>query len=514
MLKTAIALILAAIAVTLCCTGCMGDEESHALDNVSEDTLLRDVAYFSKDVNFTQPGSFLVTGSKMEVAFYGNAEYAFGTEIGENIRTECVLATHTLLQYLDVYTDMKILMISDEGDKKCFVENGTVYITGFQEFKSVDYIASVLPAIFGEYCNYGLVYGYASFLCEELFGIKTKTNAPVFEKDWQYYDINLLCFNGKFVSANDEENAKNISCDFVKKYIKENGMKSFNRLLISSGKTDNNSLFLQALSDYYTQNGVTPVLSEILYGYGGFSYHYYAVCDYAVFCVPYDWKDRLQERAPEAYNGFLNFDYAQTRRFFEVNEKELKQLRDVFGLESYKEGLYITYTDQNPYYFKESHIIQTPSHAHTRYNYIYSLLCNTELKMWQKYGIAGYFGNKYNEYGVHVLNEHYKNRGNGPVWEFANAFVEKTGRDIDVSKDMTDLQHIYVYYNNDYGLESTDSAASFVEYLISVFGEEKIVDYVVGRIRLEDITEKSLDTLKSDWKDYVETEYSEYTKRK
>lgn len=198
MCKTAIALVLTVITVMLCCTGCLGGDDFQVSDNISEDAPIREITYFSKDVNISEPGSFLTMFSKMDVAVYGNAEYAFGTDIPEDIRNECISATHRLLGYLDVYTDMKIFVLSEKEDKKRFTENGAVYITGLQNFESVDYIASVLPAIFGKYCNYGLVYGYASFLCEELFGTKSKTKTPVLKK---IGSITILIFSALTASS-------------------------------------------------------------------------------------------------------------------------------------------------------------------------------------------------------------------------------------------------------------------------------------------------------------------------
>ncbi len=502
-----ISLILLILSVMSCFAGCVDDEESSELsDTVSE---IENVNYISKTVTFIEPGSNLSLVGKMDIIVDGNAEYAFHSKVPFSEREVCVSATKKLLNFLNVYTDLEIYIYDESEHAFRYAEAGKIY-TFEQDFESADYIADVLFSIFGGYCNYGLVYGYAHFLQEELFGIKTEYNKPEFVDGWQYYDINLLCFDTRFVSEEDKENVQNISKNFVKTYISRNGVKAFNRLLFSSGKTDDTSLFLRSLSDYYKENGVTPVLSEILYSYGGTSFHYYAACDYAVFCVTPDWQDRLYGRAPSVSHGFLNSDYSKTKEYFEVTEREFGNYRTLLGFESYKEGLYIVFNDKNSNYYKETHSIYMSSHANLMYTYILSLVSEKDMEFWQTRGLATYISLKEDVYGIPVINEYYKNRGNGPSWAFANEFVEKTGRDIDVVTDMDDLTHLFMRYYDDYYTETGDSAASFTYYLISLFGEERVTDYLLGRIELSSLTEKTLDELKADWETFVNTEYSEY----
>ena len=492
-----------------CLTGCVGEDESESSelsDTVSE---IENTNYISKTVTFTEPGSNLSLVGDMDITVDGNAEYAFYREMPFSEREACVSATKKILNFLNVYTDLEIYIYKKSEHYFRYAENGKMY-TFEQDYESVDYIADVLFSIFGEYCNYGLVYGYASYLCEELFGVENEYDTPVFADDWQYYDINLLCFDTKFVSAEDKENAQNISKDFVEKYIGENGVKALNRLISASGKTEDAGLFLRSLSDYYAENGITPVLSEILYGYGGISFHYYAVCDYAVFCVTPDWQDRLYGRAPSVTHGFLNSDYPKTREYFEITASEFGNYRTLLGLESYKDGLYIVFNDKNSNYYKDTHCIYMSSHANLMYTYILSLVSETGMEFWKSRGLASYISLKEDVYGIPVINEYYKNRGNGSSWEFANAFVKYTGRDIDVVTDMDDLTHLIMRYFDDYYTETGDSAASFTYYLISLFGEEKVTDYLLGRTELSSLTEKTMDELKADWQIFVDTEYSEY----
>ena len=602
------------------CAGCTGGKNANDTSGSVSEHSQGEIYYRSVDMTYSEPGKDPDIYTVMDVTVDGNTEYSFQNDISDTRRRECIAVTEKLFKYLDIYTETEIYVFSEADEGFRFVSGNKAYVC-LQDFKSIDYIADILPAVFGGYCNYGLVYGYAVYLYEQLFGaaegyfsprfdadwqyydinllcfdtdfasaedIENARNiacdfvkkyisengikafnkllvssgdtaengtfllalseyygengvyptlsgilygyavylyeqlfgaaegyfSPRFDADWQYYDINLLCFDTDFASAEDIENARNIACDFVKKYISENGIKAFNKLLVSSGDTAENGTFLLALSEYYGENGVYPTLSGILYGYGGKYYDYYAACKYAVFCVKNDWTDRLQERAPNAYDGFLNRDYAKTREYFETTETELGNIRDEMGLEPYKEGLRIIFTDVQNFY-KEDYCIFVSSHANLIQLYIISLFSDVEMEYWKKVGLSANYDRNNDIYSNHALNEYYKNRGNGPTWAFANEFVEKTGRDIDVSTDIYELQNIVVYYYGSYEPEEGgDSAASFTHYLISLFGKDDVKEYLLGKKELSSFTDKTFDTLKAEWKEYLETNYSEYSKYK
>ncbi len=509
-MKKYMAFAFTVIFVFFCFSACIGDDESAPqVSNEVSENRFPNISYVSTEVNYAEPANTMTMRVEMEMTMAGNATFYFEEKISKKDREKCIDYTTTAFSKLNVYKEIQIYVFEKSTFGYSFVSDGAIY-TCVNNIDKPTFFEDLLLATFGEYCNYGMVCGYAEYLIDELLDFKTPYEAPTFDKDWQYYDLNLLCFDFHFTSLKDQLNAKSIACDFVYGYISEHGENAFHKILASSGSLSEKDEAKNALLDYYAKNGISPALSDILYCKGGATYQYYAACEYAVFYVSYDWKDRLQERAPSAYDGFLNFDYQRTCEFFEITVSEFESYRTLFGLDSYKDGLDIFFIDANSYYYKKTHSINMQSHANLMYTYILSLISETDMDFWESRGLAAMLNLKYDIYGVRTMNEYYKNRGNGSYWEFANAFVEKAGRDIDVSTDMRQLQDLYVYFGKDYSLENGDSAASFTNYLASVFGENKTISYLLGNIELTELTDKSLDTLIGEWKNYINTEYKIY----
>lgn len=509
-MKKCMAFVFAVLFVFFCFSGCAGDDESVPVvsDDVSE-YRLPDISYVSTEIYYSEPADTLTMRIDMDMTVLNNITFYFEEEIPNTDRERCIGYTTAVFGKLNVYKEVQIYVFEETTFDCSFVSDGAIY-TCVNNIDKPTFFEDLLLAVFGEYCNYGMVCGYAEYLIDELLDFKIPYEAPTFDKDWQYYDLNLLCFDLSFTNSEDMLKARSIACDFVYGYISEYGANAFHKLLASSGSLSESGEARNALLDYYAKNGISPVLSDILYCKGGASYQYYAACEYAVFYVSYGWKDRLQERAPSAYDGFLNFDYQRTREYFEITVNEFESYRTLLGLESYKEGLGIFFADKNSYYYEKTHSINMQSHANLMYTYILSLVSERDMDFWKSRGLAAVLNLKYDIYGVRTLNEYYKNRGNGSYWKFANAFVEKTGRDIDVSTDMGQLQDLYVYFSKNYDLDNGDSAASFTNYLVSVFGEDKTVSYLLGNIELSELTDKSLDTLIGEWKNYINTEYKIY----
>lgn len=509
-MKKYMAFAFTVIFVFFCFSGCIGDDESEpqVSDEVSEKRF-PNIFYVPTEVYYSEPADALSMRIDMDMTVVNNITFYFEEEISSKDRERCIDYSTTVFDKLNIYKEVQIYVFEERTFKYGFVSDGAIY-TCVDNIDKPTFFEDLLLAVFGEYCNYGMVCGYAEYLRDELYGFKTPYEAPVFEKDWQYYDLNLLCLDLDFTTLKDQLNAKSIACDFVYGYISEHGANEFHKLLASSGSLSEKDKAKNALSDYYAKNGISPVLSDIIYCKGGATYQYYAACEYAVFYVSYGWQDRLQERAPSAYDGFLNFDYQRTREYFEITVSEFESYRTLLGLDSYKDGLDIFFIDANSYYYKKTHSINMQSHANLMYTYILSLVSERDMDFWESRGLASVLNFKYDIYGVRTLNEYYKNRGNGSSWKFANAFVEKAGRDIDVSTDMRQLQDLYVYFSKDYSLENGDSAASFTCYLVSTFGEDKTISYLLGNIELAELTDKSLDTLIGEWKSYVNTEYKIY----
>ncbi len=100
----------------------------------------------------------------------------------------------------------------------------------------------MLLAGYGEWGNYGLAYGYADYLCQKA-GLDNGEKNPAVQDTGslltvsapELYDLNLLCFDEKFVTSEDVEASKNNARLLVADYLSSHSEAEFLELLSASG---------------------------------------------------------------------------------------------------------------------------------------------------------------------------------------------------------------------------------------------------------------------------------------
>ncbi len=500
---------------------------------------------------YTYPDEYSLhsISTNMEVATVGKRTYGFEKAIAQEEREACIEATEIVLARVGYDGALNIYVYTDESgggsyyiDEPEKSEGGNSFITCISDWKAVDYVTGVLLSANGKYANYGVAYGYANYLCDSLSDVwesvtdgadnnqknlvsDTQSNElnygqPVFNAEYNCYDLNLLCFDDDFVTADEIREAKAVSNKFVSDYIKNNGEDALKELLKKSGDVQLCHEFNDELEKWYNDNGLvlSNSLSEILYSYGGYSYQYIAYNGHAVFYMDSEWYDSTRRISDFFSETFLHENYVETNNFYKINTEQMCQYNELFGLgepklnvpilisektrNSVDEYAGIYYPDINKIYIKTVTLIM--------HEYIHALCVPVALsQLWVAEGWAQAFDGRYNYYYNKVNSDIMNNREDAYLVQY----IEKNERPIDMFIDYENIMGLEVYTTNNYNYkEGYTIAASFFNYLCNVYGEKKIIDYVCHNHDLTTVTDKSLDELAEDWKNYIEDKYSEYSK--
>ena len=467
--------------------------------------------YISIEVTYSEPTAQFAFRINMDSTETELAKYFFEANIDNKEReagieaTEKVLSNQTLANTIpEIY-----IFSQDRYDYK-LISTHKLY-SSLQEWKSAEYIADVLLVAYGETAHYGTAFGYANYLAKSYNwnSYDGKFSNP---SVGDIMDLSYLCFDEEFATADDVAAAKGIACDFVESYISQHGEQTFQQLLVSLSKS------IDTLAAYYKENGVSYTPSTVQYGYGGKKYDYLVYSDYGTFYIGKDWVDMNAEYNPLITDGFLHSNYADTKAFFETNLKQMKQYQDLFNLDNYNNDLDIVFS--NPISASKFSFYQTVIHRIYLYNvdslmheYIHSLTTtNTSMASWKVEGFARYFSYYYDFYGIPFLNQDYNNSPNTPELKYIHEFLDAINRPIDMAKDYRELENVAVHYFSFYDPNKNYLAgSSFVQYLVKQYGEEAVINSIYGN---GDPLPKTYAELVKEWNEFIEANYSNYSKYK
>lgn len=444
------------------------------------------------------------------------AAYYFETVINREEREACIAATDKVLSCIEgMLPEIEIVVFKPESYEGVAVYGNRLYIP-MQPWDSVEYVAGVLLAGYGEWGNYGLVYGYANYLCKEMGWNYRETAGFQKMSSQEPYDLNLLCFNEHFVLPEDVEAAKNNACCFVNEYLSAHPEEEFLKLLSDSGTAEGVGSTNEVLEAFYKENGVECSLTEIRYQYGGVSHDYAAACEYACFYIEKNWQDICWADNPMVSEDFLHKDYGEVREFLECNAQQMAQYQELFAFDNYDNDISVAFTNgksalKTSFYVPGAHIIYLESVVSLMHEYIHFLMegrYDGEEK-WKIEGFARYFSYKYDLYSYDFLNNDWNNTSREWIQEYI-VFVD---RPIDVKTDFRKVEDIEVYACGHTDPNFTYlSGSSFIGYLADQYGEQAVIAYVCSDDTYNAEWDKSYKELVQDWIDYIEANYAHYSK--
>ncbi len=448
------------------------------------------------------------------------AVYYFDPSIDNQERNACIEATDKRLSCIDAARpDPEIVVLKEESYDGVSVSGNRLYLPP-QSWDSADYLAKVLLAGYGEWGNYGLAYGYADYLCKKAGADSGKTDSEAQQAEengllpmsaTELYDLNLLCFNERFVSAKDVEASKNNACLFVEEYLSSHFEAELLELLSASGTAEGAVRAKETLEAFYAEKGVECRLTEIRYQLGGAAFDYGAACRYARFYIKKDWQDARWEANPMVSENFLHEDYEEVRAFFECNEHQMERYQELFGFDNYNNDLSVVMkkgrgVTEKSAYDAHGHVIYLIKVDSLMHEYIHSLMsghCDWK-SLWKREGAARYFSYKYDQYSYDFLNNNWNSSPTG------QEYIKSIGRPLDARLDYRAYEDFLV---NVHQLTDPNSSylsgSSFVGYLVDQYGEREVIAYICLDSEYNAEWGKSYEELVQDWNEHIEENYSQ-----
>ena len=375
--------------------------------------------------------------------------------------------------------------------------------------------------LFGEFCNYGLIYGYSDYLLSLLNSDNIEQTDFIWDgkTDPSLLDLNLLCFNPSFTSQENIDKAQKTATAVVYNYINTYGISKFHDLLADSGDIGRQDKFREELTNFYSLNGINYTPTCILYTWGGHSYDYIARGSYAFFCVGKNWRDAMDNLNPLTYDGFLHRDYHEVKEFFEINTRQMGQYQSLFDFDNCNNDLYVYFTNnsqssRNSYYQLQTHSIYLKNVDSLMHEYIHSITLEKirNETNWNTEGVARYFSYKYDHYGIAMLNVDYNQDSDSDELQYVREYKENIGRDIDMAVDYREIENIAVFSRDLYDPNKTYvSGSSFVGFLVEQLGEQETIDLIFSENGLKGA---SYGELVHGWSQYIKTNYINYSKYK
>ncbi len=491
----------------------------------AEGTAVTEHIYEKETVLYSEPRG-LSFRKDLEKTRTDYASYYFEAAVSEEERNACIESTDRMLSCIDATLPVFEVVVLEPKESYGVAVTANRLFLPVQQWDLVDYLAKVLLSGYGEWGNYGLAYGYADYIYRKAGLEGEGINAEEGDGDSflpmsapELYDLNLLCFEERFSSAEDVEAAKNNACLFVKEYLSSHSEEEFLELLASSGTLEDAAGAGEALEGFYAEKGVECSLSSIRFQYGGLTLDYAAACEYACFHVARDWQDPWWELVSMVSENYLHENYGEVRAFFECSERQMGEYQELFDFDNYDNSLVVRieesgFTTAAGIYLASEHVVCLRSVVVLMHEYVHSLMFGRfgdwDTK-WKVEGVAQYFDYKYSVYMHGHLNE-YLNSGEyltDEEKEWVPKYIDFIGRPINEQTDFQDIEDIWVYYDGLKNPNATYNAgASFMGYLVQQYGEQEAIAYVISDNGYNGDWDKSYDELVQDWNQYIEEKCS------
>lgn len=174
----------------------------------------------------------------------------------------------------------------------------------------------------------------------------------------------------------------------------------------------------------------------------------------------------------------------------------------------------ITNAPENSYYELVPHRVFLTHIESLMHEYIHSLtLAYARKELWAVEGVARYFSIYYDYYSIDFLNADANSQTDVESMRWVQEYLEKINRPIDIMTDSLELYNIAVYSRSwDDPNDSYTAGASFIGYVINCYGEETAIYYACKKDGEYASLDKTYAQLVAEWNDYIEQNYSSYSK--
>lgn len=391
------------------------------------------------------------------------------------------------------------------------------------DLKTYKQILLTLQTIYGDFTNYGLLFGLSNTIAEEL---KFSTDNPKVSNDeltafWNdnynnfLSDLTYPCFITPYC---DEENidiikrTANLFTDYIYGIDGSISLKE----LLSANCTDFESAFKEQMNGWFSSIGGSMKLIvkkvQIAFTVGGTSYPLVIKTLRAIYCI----KDSFSELYKWIYQkDFFKDDYQTLVSTLLILESEMSEADRKLKVEGYDYGQYkvvleevSSLADSYAYYYGRNSKTCSASITALMHEYIHHLTKMYGGGSWQHELIAAAMGS-FNYYAkIFYFNIYTILAPENPLYDIA--FELHTGREYSYFDDIFITVDIFAYLDERYELtvKAGTALTSFSTYLIKEYGEETFIKFLTtNRYNPQAITGKIWNEMQADWIAWLESEY-------
>ena len=394
-------------------------------------------------------------------------------------------------------------------------EKDKAYIS-FSSTETWQQVLVTLHALWGDFTDYGYVYAMANAVAAQL-GWQTDALETAEASSMDAF----FCENNEALHL--------LYPAFTKLYATEETVK-YSKLL---------SLSLFEYIDWRDalKKPIETQLEEfegLLLGYAGkigvsFSHR---VCDFAYrgpylpLCVQTTYATHIVDNGytdqyADMYDEDYFSDYVTIYQTTEIMDKEIVEAVERFGLEDRVGDFCLNWLSEYSAMtnfaerrsrcrpaLQEAYVTTIAAYLHEYYHYIEYLLNpdSTETHSWQSQAFCE-IGNSHSRYPLCRIEKLFTQ--DPEVMEFFYSFTGHAYRSgVD---DFFEIVDIYCYIYEEFSLDYRSGGAStnsFAYYLIKQFGEEAVSNLMLFSDTVVEVTGKTWDTLKEEWKQYIFDKYA------
>lgn len=500
--------------------------------SVTEATVPVDLAYENNVmIVFNEPYGEVYAVANGVQTEYNGITYSFLKDIPENQRYNAVQAVENVIVAIEnrlgaINGDYEIRVRKDDYLSR--VEGSTLYIS-IKNVGTHDFVIGVAQMLLGTDTNYGLLYGLAADVAQELGdevedpmctlseALNLYDSAPI------YLDLNYACFLDDYADAETLNKVKSLA-------------RGFYDYLMAEEKSDlytdySDAKYCTYLSEFLSANGKGSYdnsdLVETRFYSGGLEVRLVWETPYGVFYLRDDFAPKyLDDPFPE---DMLNSGYANLRQIIvdfsaqaEYMERKIGrfELTDETAVVVFQNERYQTASGYYDPSSNEIHLFSVGSFMH---EYGHYLLREMDVDGWRNEAVCHYFGLtpvseqiNYSWYADYIRTEalDVSNEQDAEEYVLVLAVKQHIGHDFDwlTAEDYAYLNSAYIVAWDMFDSLTDPNAGIvakyvFTDYLVGLVGEEAAINALVYGTP-EETLGKTWEELISDWEAYLNEEFA------
>jgi len=386
--------------------------------------------------------------------------------------------------------------------------------------KSLSTLENIFFAIYGNFANYGLVYGLSRYYGEKL-GIQMEPLAElsildeINEVNQHLLELWYVGFIEPYSTPEESLLSKQLAVQLVTYLIENHGFEYIQSLL---SKTNDLVEFDLAFTEIrnqwlaYNESSIRVEVRPVPLAFG-YEMHWYTLL----------WKSpRATWFLYRDYEDYFK-DYIEDSHMFTSSQQELVYLITTLEHQMAEMDLIFKNTNLNPslqYHDVNINLIKHNISYFSRHMFVNSLFAFIheyvhylssywiEPYRWVVEGIAEYYTSTYGYSEELITNLHEQEDYFHPI---TSIYREYTNQSVDITRDLYDVFDYYIFTTDDYNKEIDPrmKGVSFIRYFIKEYGEETLFLFIRNISNAFDLTGKTYEELVEDWIQDVKSRFSD-----